>query len=396
MSATWPKVRLGGLLRRSYETIALLPDSRYRELTVKLWGKGVVLRGIVIGAEVAASRRFVAHAGQFVLSRIDARNGALGVVPEELDGAIVTSDFPLFRIAETSLLPSFLGWMSRTAGFVEMCQRASEGTTNRVRLQEDKFLALEITLPPLAEQRRVVARIEELAAKIEEAKALRYKADDEAKALLVSQSRAVICERGRKENWNEVRLEDACEAMIDYRGRTPPVSEDGIPHITSANIRNGKINWQTSKFVTEDTYAEFMTRGIPRPQDVLFTMEAPLGEVGVVLDNRRFSLAQRVILLRPRQGVLYGRFLAKALSSPGVREDILSKATATTVSGIASKRLKDVRIPLPPLAEQRRIVAELDALHSEVDALKRLQAETAAELDALLPSILDRAFKGEL
>jgi type I restriction enzyme S subunit len=139
-----------------------------------------------------------------------------------------------------------------------------------------------------------------------------------------------------------------------------------------------------------------MTRGIPQPQDVLFTMEAPLAEVGVVPDARKFSLAQRVILLRPKSSILIGDFLAHALSSPAVREDIFSKAPATTVRGIASKRLKEVHVPVPSIPEQRRIVAELDALQAVADRLKALQAETAAELDALLPSILDRAFKGEL
>jgi restriction endonuclease S subunit len=85
------------------------------------------------------------------------------------DEAIVTNDFPVFNVVENRLLPTYLGWMCRTASFVEECKRASEGTTNRVRLQEDKFLAREIPLPPLAEQRRVVARIEELAAQIHEA-----------------------------------------------------------------------------------------------------------------------------------------------------------------------------------------------------------------------------------
>jgi type I restriction enzyme S subunit len=183
MKATWPRVRLGEVLKRSDEIVALQPDAEYREITVRLWGKGVVQRGIVTGAAVAAQRRFVARQGQFILSRIDSRNGALGIVPPELDGAIVTNDFPLFGLNEDRLLPAYLGWMCRTASFVEQCQRVSEGTTNRVRLQEDKFLTREIPLPPLAEQRRVVARIEQLAAQIHEARALRQQAAEEVEAL---------------------------------------------------------------------------------------------------------------------------------------------------------------------------------------------------------------------
>ena len=98
MKATWPKVRLGEVLTRSDETVSLQPDAEYREITVRLWGKGVVQRGIVTGAAVAAQRRFVARHGQFIVSRIDSRNGALGIVPPELDGAIVTNDFPVFGL----------------------------------------------------------------------------------------------------------------------------------------------------------------------------------------------------------------------------------------------------------------------------------------------------------
>src|SRR2546423_69248 len=109
MIKSWPTVRLGEVLRRSEETIELQPDVGYRQITVKLWGKGVMLRGILTGAEIAASRQSVARRGQFIFSRIDARNGALGVVPPELDEAIVTSDFPLFNVVLNRLLPAYLG-----------------------------------------------------------------------------------------------------------------------------------------------------------------------------------------------------------------------------------------------------------------------------------------------
>jgi type I restriction enzyme S subunit len=76
MSAMWPRVRLGEVLRRSAETVTISPEAEYREITVKLWGKGVVLRRAVSGTEIASDRRFLAKASQFILSRIDARNGA--------------------------------------------------------------------------------------------------------------------------------------------------------------------------------------------------------------------------------------------------------------------------------------------------------------------------------
>jgi len=91
------------------------------------------------------------------------------------------------------------------------------------------------------------------------------------------------------------------------------------------------------------------------------------------------------------------RFVNAAFISPVVANQLLQfKKQTTNVCALYWKNLKDILIPMPPLSEQRRIVAELDALQREVDALKRLQAETAIELDALLPAILDKAFKGKL
>src|ERR1017187_8616752 len=107
MSKQWPTVRLGELLRRSDEAVEPQVDAEYREITVRLWGKGVIERGRITGAEISG-RRFVARTGQFIASRIDARNGAMGLVPASLDSALVTNDFPLFNLNAKRLEPAFL------------------------------------------------------------------------------------------------------------------------------------------------------------------------------------------------------------------------------------------------------------------------------------------------
>ncbi|MDP3091368.1 MAG: restriction endonuclease subunit S [Nitrospira sp.] len=188
----WPLVPLGEILTKSEDWVALDPEKQYNEVTVRLWGKGVVLRRQVIGAEIASSRRLRVRANQFILSRIDARNGAIGLVPESLDGAVVSTDFPTFALNAERVIPPYLGWMGRTPAFVDICKQASEGTTNRIRLQEDRFLHEEVPLPPLAEQRRIVARIESLAAMIEEVSTIRQQAIKETSSLGISGSSALL------------------------------------------------------------------------------------------------------------------------------------------------------------------------------------------------------------
>ncbi len=179
----WPVIPLGSFLTKAEDWITPEPDQEYNEVTVRLWGKGVVLRGKVTGSEIAGGRRLPVRANQFILSRIDARNGATGLVPESLDGALVTNDFPAYSLNNEKVFPAFLNWMSKTATFVELCKQASEGTTNRVRLKEDRFLSTAIPLPPLPEQRRIVARIEALDVKIQKARALRTEMADESEVL---------------------------------------------------------------------------------------------------------------------------------------------------------------------------------------------------------------------
>jgi restriction endonuclease S subunit len=194
------------------------------------------------------------------------------------------------------------------------------GTAN-VSLKEQDIAGVEIALPSLNAQRCIVSRIEGLAIKVEEARRLRRQTIEETEAILVSAWRHVFDNPDTK-GWRRLTVEECCEEIIDYRGRTPPLADAGIPHLTSRNIRNGKIDWNTRKFVSKGTYEKYMTRGLPRPGDVIFTMEAPLGDAAVVPDLRSFSLAQRTLLLRGKQHVVGGEFLAKVLMSSQRRREL--------------------------------------------------------------------------
>lgn len=108
------------------------------------------------------------------------------------------------------------------------------------------------------------------------------------------------------------------------------------------------------------------------------------------------NINQAVAVITPKAEELSSEFLTHFLLS-SVAQDVIHRGKVETARpNISLGDLRQLKIPTPPLFEQRRIVAELDALQAQVDSLKKLQAETAAELDALLPSILDKAFKGEL
>jgi hypothetical protein len=167
----WVDTALGSFLTRSKEKTNLNAPDRYQQITVRLRGGGVIERNVVLGAQIAGDQRFTARTGHFILSKIDARNGAFGIVPEELDGAVVSNDFPLMNVDEQTCLGAYLALIAKTDWFVASCAQASMGTTNRQRLSEADLLATQTSMPPLAEQQAIVARIEKVETAVRAAEA---------------------------------------------------------------------------------------------------------------------------------------------------------------------------------------------------------------------------------
>jgi type I restriction enzyme S subunit len=170
-------------------------------------------------------------------------------------------------------------------------------------------------------------------------------------------------------------LEELCD-IVDYRGKTPKKTSEGIFLITAKNIRKGYIDYNKSQeFISLDDYDEVMRRGKPQIGDVLITTEAPCGNIAQI-DNENIALAQRVIKYRPKNNELNSTFLKYSLLGQEFQTKLLSAATGGTVKGIKGSKLHKLTIPLPPLAEQQRIVDILDRFDTLCnDISKGLPAE---------------------
>lgn len=153
----YPIVRIGDVIRRSTLLVTVEDNVLYSQITLKTNGGGTVLRGKKLGKDIGTKKQYLAKEGQFIMSKIDARNGAFGVVTKELDNAIVTGDFPLFDVNQEKINPYYLYLLSSTRPFVQYAQSCSRGTTNRQRIDMDAFLSLQIPLPSLEEQNKIVA-----------------------------------------------------------------------------------------------------------------------------------------------------------------------------------------------------------------------------------------------
>jgi type I restriction enzyme S subunit len=396
----WTQVSLGEILHRRRDGIRIQDIESYKRITVRLNGLGVALRNEAQGSEIGTKTQFRVRSGQFILSKIDARNGAFGIVPLDCDDAIITGNFWTFDVNVNRLDANYFYFLTRTPLFVDFCIRASEGTTNRRYLQEDRFLSQQTALPPLAEQRRIVAKIDRLAAKIDEARALRRRTADEVQILqrvLYHEAEQLATVAGRSCKLGEIiRRHDS--------GWSPQCDEERAGHDCWGVLKTTCVQWHGFDATANKALRPTQE---PRPDivvadgDVLITRAGPVNRVGVACTVRnpppRLMLSDKIVRVIPNNEVL-PEFLTLMLGTPRVQEYFRQGKTGLAESqvNISRDKLLDLRLNVPSHDEQLRIVTFVDAIKAQANDVTRQQSDTAAELDALLPSILDRAFKGAL
>ena len=401
MTNPWPTVRLGEVLTPVARAETPLPGITYRQIGVRLWGEGAYEREAMDGGATKYAQLFRVDAEDVIVNKIWARNGSIAVVSQALAGRYGSGELPTFAPKRERLESRWIHWLTKTRGFWAKCDEKSQGTSGKNRIKPEQFLDIEIPLPPLTEQRRVVARIEELAAQISEACGLRHEAAEQAEALLTS-CRRVSFGAAPAEDW--IPLGDYVANIVN--GKSP--ATDGRP--ASADewgvLKVGAVSFGV--FDERENKALPISFAVPpslevRSGDFIMSRANTVELVGacalvrktrpkLMLSDKTF----RFVFREPRR--VLPEYIEQVLKSPPLREQIQREASGTspTMKNISKEKVLALRLPPCTLAEQRRIVAELDALQAQADALKRLQAGTAAELDALLPAILDRAFKGDL
>ena len=160
------------------------------------------------------------------------------------------------------------------------------------------------------------------------------------------------------------------DAIIDYRGKTPKKTEFGVPLITAKIVKAGYVQTPT-EFIAEDNYDDWMVRGLPEIGDVVLTTEAPLGEVAQLTDSN-VALAQRIVTLRGKKGLLDNDYLLCAMQSDYVQHQLESRATGSTVKGIKQSELRKILLPIPPLDEQIKIARVLKTLSDKVSLNSQL------------------------
>jgi type I restriction enzyme S subunit len=240
-----------------------------------------------------------------------------------------------------------------------------------------------------------VARIEELAVLIEEAQGLRVKAREEAEAFEKSYLDEVY--DSSVEEFGTTKLADVCTSITDGDHLTPKYTEQGVRFILVGNVSSGHLHFDDCKHVDPDYYASLSPQRKPEQGDILYSaVGATLGIPAIVDHDEDFCFQRHVAIIKPDRNRLDSTYLWHSLRSNRIHRLAWSKTTGSAQPTVPLRAIRDFLVPVPPASEQHRIIAYLDSLQAQVDELAALQAATQAELDVLLPSVLDRAFRGEL
>lgn len=290
----------------------------------------------------------------------------------------------------------FQSFLKRWFEFLRPGLREHASSNTQDNLNAGKVRNLPVVCPPIPEQVYVAAFLDSEAAKVDALVAEQERLID----LLKEKRQAVISHAVTKglnpdapmkesgidwmgpvpEQWVVAGLTKYVDSVVDYRGRTPTKVDDGICLVTARNIRHGRIDYAISEeCMAADEYDVFMRRGRPELGDVLFTTEAPLGQVANV-DRTDIALAQRIIKFRGQAGVLNNFFLKYWMMGAFCQADMDRLATGSTALGIKGSKVVQLRLCLPPYEEQTAIVFYLDR---ELDRLDALTAEARRAIGLL-------------
>jgi type I restriction enzyme S subunit len=385
MADNWEAKYLGAVLSQVNRAEPVRATQEYRLLGARWYAKGLYIKDVKQGSAIRAERLYRVEEGDFVYNRLFAWKGSFAVASQDDDGCYVSNEFPCFVVDETKLSARFLWYyLSSEATWNKALELSSGGTPiSRNRLKEDQFLSMQLPLPDRNEQDRIVAKLDTLAAKIEEARSNKAVIEREAEAMLRSAFARAI-------NGAPLRRMDDVAPLV-RRPIEPKMGEE-YPELGIRSFGKGTFHKPALDYLSVGTKRLYQIE----PGDLVFSnVFAWEGGIAVVQpeDEGRFG-SHRFITCVPKEGIVTAEFLRfYFLTEEGLRRiGEASPGGAGRNRTLGLKKLAEIRVPVPGYHEQ----LWFDRLQAKVREMLATQQEAQVELGAMLPSILDKAFKGEL
>lgn len=399
INSKWPLVPIYDFAQQVKRPTVLLPEKCYRTMGVRLWGKGAYARETKFGNEIKASKMFVVRTGDLVINRIWVQKGSCGVVNDALDGCVVTQDFPAFQLDHSRVLFDWMTYIFQSQWFWEECEAKSRGTSGRERIQTEDFLSIEVPLPLLEDQRRIVAMINEVISRVREVSRLQEDAIEETKNLFTSYLNSLFSKE-EMAGWDECTLGNLAEIVSGVTlGRKIDTAKITVPYLRVANVQDGWLDLSEIKQVEIRPFELEKWRLLSG--DLLLTEGGDFDKLGrgTVWNGEIPNCIHQNHIFRVRvdRAKILSVFLELEIQSSYGKDYFVSKAKKTTnLASINQTQLRAFPVRFPSLEKQFEMIARAKKFQRTVDVLSKNQEQSQKIIDAVLPSFLDRAFRGEL
>lgn len=367
----YPFINLSEVLNQNKDYISELESKQYPKLSVKLYGKGVVLDTPADGSTVKMKKHQIAKVGQIILSEIWGKKGAIGFVPKEGEGALCTSHFFLFSVDKEKILPSYLEVIFRSNYLLPQLDNLAKGTTGYAAIRPNQFLNCVIPYPNILKQQYLVKKINTLFSKLDYFKDAKIEINNKIEAFLVSLLYHKYLEMSNK--YQEQSL-DTLTSMTSGKNLISSKLADEYPYPVYGG---GGYIGRYFEYIVDD------------PTIVIGRVGARCG--CVFISQEKAWITDNAIYLKNISPKLDQNYLKNALINLNLRK--FAREAAQPV--ISQKNIKSHSIPVPPIDVQKKSVTQINTLQKYLVNVQSTQAEQENRCEQLLQSFLDGAFKGK-
>lgn len=375
----WPMVRLGEVLVQRKDVVSVDPTVEYPMAGVYSFGKGLFFRGVKLGQETSYKEFYRLHAGDLVLSRVKGWEGAIGIVPDSLDGHFVSKEFPSFSSPDGQLDTRFLGYFFSSRAGQDSLVRAAQGIgARRERVKEKEFLEIEVPLPGAGEQREIVKTIGRISRRVENALKIRDGAQRELDSMLLAMTTGNPGHPRRRVGDYVEWIRDTEEVTIGTEYRFAGVKSFGNGVFLSGT--------KSSRDFKHKRVSRLSTRDFIYPK--LMAWEGAFGMVPQGLDGTVVSTEFQVF--RCTEKSLLPEVLDVYFRSPVCLDEVRSVSTGTNVRRrrLRPEKFLELLIPVPP----ERIQSAIRKLFKAREKLTKLSREHKSQIRRLPMAAVNEAF----
>ncbi|MCW3984875.1 MAG: N-6 DNA methylase [Candidatus Bathyarchaeota archaeon] len=370
----YPLIKFSEIMTEDKKYVLIDNTQKYQRVRVQWYGKGVVKRDKILGRKLKTKKQKIAKTGQFIVAEIDAKNGSFGIIPKELDGAIVSSHYFLFDLGKTRVLPQYFDYLIRYGPYEELIQPKVKGTTNYAAIRPRDVLDLEIPLPSIEAQKSIVERFAKQESIIEN-----------TSRTTSSIKEGIVDRTDFDGDWQFEDLENLCEE----------ITSGGTPSRTITTYFKGNIPWVKISDLVELEYVKDTEEKITK--EALENSSAKMLSQGTVLVSIFATIAKVSILdidactnqaiasLKPKSSKIMSEYLMYYLHT--LKPYYIQKARGVSQKNINLQVLKSVKIPVPHLSIQKSIVEKINSRKMILDELEKTRLRAMNVIKRIVENI---------